>query len=257
MVSPAIPDKHFIGELGIEHWVDDDTSYGRIEITSDMLVPGTGFARIGLLATVADVVSGQPPTGVMTPTTDLSVHVGRQIEMKTVHLESKVIKAGATLAVVRSLLRADDQVEPFATSLATFMNRRIDVVMPVNRATDRLNEPLSSRIGARVLTPGNVELDARGDIANTFHGTVQGGVIALLGEMAIQSAMGMDKPYVVTDLDVRYLNRAKIGPVAAVAEVIIDDPVKRVFGVEIRDQGDRQRMVAYASASGPGGARSN
>jgi uncharacterized protein (TIGR00369 family) len=250
VVTHSIPNKHFIGELGLQHWVDDITSYGKAEITPDMLVPGTGFARIGLLATLADVVSGQPPTGVITPTTDLSVHIGRLVEMKTVHLEARVIKAGATLAVVKSLLRADEDVDPFATSLATFMNRRLELTAPLHPHAQKLSEPLHTRIGARTICPGTVELDPKSDIANTFHCTVQGGVLALLAELAAESAVEENEPFVATDLDIRYLNRVKVGPIAAEAEVLMVGPTGRVLGVHIFDRGEDQRLVAYASISG-------
>lgn len=250
VASPSLFRNHFIGELGIEHWVDENTSYGRAEISPEMLVPGTGFVRIGLLATLADVVSGQPPTGVITPTTDLSVHVGRLVELKCVHLESRVIKAGATLAVVKTRITADDEIEPFATSMATFMNRKIDISLPPSEGGLKLNEPLSSRIGAHILSPGTVELMPNGEIANAHHGTVQGGVVSLLGELAAESAVEQDTPFVVTDLDIRFLNRAKVGPLRAVTEVLSHDPSNRMLGVDIRDQGDQQRLVAYMAASG-------
>ena len=52
VVSHAIPDSHFIGELGLTHWVDQGVSYGKADITSEMLVPGTSFVRIGIFGDV-------------------------------------------------------------------------------------------------------------------------------------------------------------------------------------------------------------
>jgi acyl-coenzyme A thioesterase PaaI-like protein len=54
---------------------------------------------------------------------------------------------------------------------------------------------------------------------------------------------------VITDLDARYLNRVKVGPVEAVAEVLIDRPPRRTFGVHVRDRGE-DRLVTYVAASG-------
>jgi acyl-coenzyme A thioesterase PaaI-like protein len=105
--SHVTPESHFIGELGLTHWVDHDVSYGNADVTADMLVPGTSFVRIGILATFADLVAGQPPSGAMNPTTDLSVHIDHPAEMSTVHLESRVVKAGATLVVIQTRLTAD------------------------------------------------------------------------------------------------------------------------------------------------------
>jgi acyl-coenzyme A thioesterase PaaI-like protein len=198
--SHTISESHFIGELGLTHWVDRDVSYGRADITSEMLVPGTSFVRIGILATFADVVAGQPPSGAMNPTTDLSVHLDCPTEMSTVHLESRVVKSGATLAVIETRLTADHQAAPFATSLATFMNRNIQVTGRVSEHGVRLSQPVAERIGAHVTGPGAVEMMIRGDVGNSF-GTVQGGVLAVLAELAAESAVDQDVPFVITDLD--------------------------------------------------------
>lgn len=248
VVSHAIPDSHFIGELGLTHWVDQGVSYGKADITSEMLVPGTSFVRIGILATFADLVAGQPPSGAMNPTTDLSVHIDCPTEMSTVHLESRLVKAGATLVVIETRLTADHQAAPFATSLATFMNRKIRVTGRTNHRSVRLSQPVAARIGASITDPGTVEMMIRDDVGNSF-GTVQGGVLAVLAELAAESAVGLDDPFVITDLDARYLNRVKIGPVAAVAELLIDRPPRRTFGVHVRDQGE-DRVVTYVAASG-------
>jgi acyl-coenzyme A thioesterase PaaI-like protein len=237
-------------ELGLEQWVDSDLSYGHADITSAMLVPGTPFVRIGLLAILADVVAGTPPSGPVSPTTDLSIHMARPSALRSVHLEARVLKAGATLVVIQTLLTADDEKQPFATSLATFMNRPVDVGDRARPKARRLELPLGARIGARVLRPGTVELDPRDDIGNAFHGTVLGGVTAVLGELAAESVTTDDEPFVVTDLDIRFLNRVRVGPVRAVAEVIIDGPESRGRGVTISDTGYGDRIVAYVSAGG-------
>jgi acyl-coenzyme A thioesterase PaaI-like protein len=246
--SHAISESHFIGELGLTHWVDRDVSYGKADITAEMLVPGTSIVRIGILATFADLVAGQPPSGAMNPTTDLSVHIHCPTEMSTVHLESRLVKAGATLVVIETRLTADHQAAPFATSLATFMNRKIQSTGRPNQHSVRLGLPVAERIGARVTGPGTVEMMIRDDVGNSF-GTVQGGVLAVLAELAAESALDQDDPFVITDLDARYLNRVKVGPVEATAEILIDRLPRRTFGVHVRDRGEN-RVVTYVAASG-------
>ena len=68
-------------------------------------------------------------------------------------------------------------------------------------------------------------------------------------ELAAESAVDQDEPFVITDLDARYLNRVKVGPVEAVAELLIDRPPRRTFVVHIRDTGEG-RVVTYVTASG-------
>jgi acyl-coenzyme A thioesterase PaaI-like protein len=88
----------------------------------------------------------------------------------------------------------------------------------------------------------------RDDVGNSF-GTVQGGVLAVLAELAAESALDQDDPFVITDLDARYLNRVKVGPVEATAEILIDRLPRRTFGVHVRDRGEN-RVVTYVAASG-------
>jgi len=238
---------HFIQELGLEHWTDGGASHGRAAIVPEMLVPGTGVVRIGVLTVLADVVAGQPPSGPVSPTTDISVHVAHVRPMKSVSLVSRVLKAGRSLLVAETLLTADEEPEPFATSLVTFMNRSIDVGGGAPPSGQRLGEPVGERIGARVLHPGTVELAPQADLRNEHHGTVQGGVMALLAELAAESALGEAGPVVATDLDIRFLNRVKVGPARATARTLIADPRGWVLGVAIRDAGDADRMAAYTS----------
>jgi acyl-coenzyme A thioesterase PaaI-like protein len=240
-----------IEELGLEHWIGDGLSHGRAAIVPEMWVPGTEIVRIGVLAALADVIAGQPPTGPVSPTTDINVLVARVRPMRSVALTSRVLKAGRTLFVAETLLTADDEAEPFATSLATFMNRLIAMDGPGphrgGRPPARLTEPLHARIGARVIGPGSVELSPQADINNDVHGTVLGGVTAMLAELAAESALAAEGMFVATDLDIRFLNRVKVGPVRATTRMLVPGPQDRLLGVAVVDAGDGERPIAYAT----------
>jgi acyl-coenzyme A thioesterase PaaI-like protein len=248
--SPSARNSHIVGELGFEHWHVNGLSHGRVAIRSEMLVPGTERVRIGLLAMLSDLVAGQPSSGPITPTTDLRVRVVRPAEMGVVHLVARTLKVGATLAVFEVRMTADDDDRPFALSLATFMNRSVDPSEFPEHVNHPLAQPLDQRIGARVLRPGLVQLDPSPDIANSLHGTVQGGVLAMLGELAAESAVEVDGPFVVSELDIRFLNRVKVGPVQAGAEVLSAGPGGCALGVSIGDTGNDDRSVAYVAAFG-------
>ena len=64
---------HFISALGIELWPEDGITHGRAELKPEMWAPGTHMPRIGVLATMVDVVAGSLPTGPVNPTVDLRV----------------------------------------------------------------------------------------------------------------------------------------------------------------------------------------
>jgi acyl-coenzyme A thioesterase PaaI-like protein len=198
---------------------------------------------------LADVVSGKTPSGPITPTTDISVHVTRLRPMVSLHLTSRVLKAGRLLAVCETLLMAEDEDEPFAHSLSTFMNRKL----PVQGEGDHpkgppVEQPWADRIGARVRAPGVVELARHADVANDHHGTILGGVVASMAELAAESLLSEEGPVVVTDLDVRFLNRVKVGPARATARRLMVGAAGQDMVVEVEDLGNEGKPVAFATA---------
>jgi len=248
-VSRTSSQTHVIDELGFEHWFSDGESWGRAEILPGMCVPGTPLVRIGVLTILADLVSGQPESGSVTPTTDLSVHLVRIRPMEWVTLSARVLKAGASLLFVETMLTADDEREPFATSLATFMSRPVERVERPEPVAARLEQPFGARIGAEVLEPGVVEMAPRAEIANVFHGTVQGGILATLGELAAESLWAGGEPHLVTDLDIRFLNRVKVGPVRATTRPVVAGRHGEVVDVTLHDVGNDMRRVAHVSTT--------
>ena len=240
---------HVLDELGFEHWFVDGVSHGRAGVLPGMCVPGTQLVRIGVLAILADLASGQPESGAVTPTTDLSVHLVRLRPMEWVNLASTVLKAGALLLFIETMLTADDDPEPFATSLATFMSRPVERVGQPEPVDGRLDQPFAARIGAEVIRPGVVEMAPRDDIANEFHGTVQGGILATLGELAAESLWAGGEPHLVTDLDIRFLNRVKVGPVRATARPVVSGRHGEVVDVTLHDVGNDMRPVAHVSTT--------
>ena len=248
-MSVTSGDTHVIHELGFEHWFADGKSCGRVEVLPGMWVPGTNFVRIGILAILSDLVSGQPESGPVTPTTDLSVQVVRERPMKTVNVAATVLKSGASLLFAETMLTADDEREPFATSLATFLSRPVERVPQPDLEEIRLDRPFGTRIGAEILSPGVVELAPRDDILNGYHGTVQGGVLATLGELAAESMWIDREPHLVVGLDIRFLNRVKVGPIRASARHVTAGPRGQVVDVALDDVGNGLRPVAHVSTT--------
>lgn len=247
-MSGTLGQTHVIEELGFEHWFSDGKSCGRVQVVPGMLVPGTQLVRIGVLAVLADLASGQPVTGAVTPTTDLSVHVVHLRPAESITLVAEVLKAGATLMFVETMLMADHEPEPFATSLATFMSRPVVQMPHQEQRPAPLSQPVADRIGVEVLRPGVAELALRPDILNDHHhGTVQGGLLAILGEVSAASLWAEGEPHLVVDLDIRYLNRVKVGPVRASAHVVVDGWRGTVVDVSLVDAGNDMRAVAHLS----------
>lgn len=250
--DPTTPEadqpSHFLHELGTVHRIVDGLSRVDVDVVDAMLVPGTDVVRMGLLVILVDLATGMPATGSVTPTVDLSVRVARYRPARSISAVSSVLKAGATLLVADCVLRADGEEEPFATALATFMNRPLPGARGPLPGTGPLRQPLAERIGAEVVRPGLVQLAPSDDLANPHHGTLQGGAVALLGELAAASLFAESGPAVVTELDVRYLARVKEGPVQAEARPLASGPAGHQVAVTLRDLG-ADRTVAYLATT--------
>jgi hypothetical protein len=63
----------FVGALGLELWVEDGMTHGRALLRPEMWAPGTDVPRLGVLATMVDIVVGTQPDGPLNPTVDLRI----------------------------------------------------------------------------------------------------------------------------------------------------------------------------------------
>ena len=68
--------------------------------------------------------------------------------------------------------------------------------------------------------------------------------MATLVELAAES-LG-ERPELVISLDIRFLNRVKVGPARAVARPVLSAGDQRMVGVTVTDVGDGDRVVSYA-----------
>src|SRR5262245_5352286 len=64
---------HIVGALGLELWAADGLTHGRAMLRPEMWAPGTEVPRLGVLATMVDVVIGSLPGGALNPTVDLRI----------------------------------------------------------------------------------------------------------------------------------------------------------------------------------------
>ena len=118
---------------------------------------------------------------------------------------------------------------------------------------DRITRPLREEAEIVSIDPaaGVVELAVRPEVCNPA-GTIQGAMVALVAEAATEDLLGSTgQPVVVTDLDLRYLGQATVGPVRSRCRLLGDDvgscpPVQ----VELIDLATgRITTLAYARAA--------
>ncbi len=116
---------------------------------------------------------------------------------------------------------------------------------------ERLSSPLRDEAGIIAIdrARGVVEIAVRPEVCNPA-GTLQGAMVALVAESAAEDLIGSmaAKPVVITELDIRYLAQATVGPVRTESRLLgtgLDDPVE----VRLTDTGTgRISTLVYARA---------
>ena len=250
-MTEVITPPSFVGGLGVELRVEEDRAHARAEILPSFLKPGTDRVRLGVLATLVDMVAGSPAHAIINPTVDLRVSLlDRAPSSGTIELVCHPVKVGRRLFVGETLLHTGDVTRPFARSLCTFINQPLpeahssrDVLPAGSLGAPNYDESLQ----LREPVPGTFEMEAHEAVRNGPAGTIQGGAQALMAELAGERALAGDGEYEVVDLEIRYLNRVRTGPVLATGEVIpgaLDGTCVRVPIIEPAADG---RIVSLTS----------
>jgi uncharacterized protein (TIGR00369 family) len=274
------PAHHFLSDLGMEAEVSSATD-ARVRIRVTPHITGAdGGVRAGVLATLVDVVGGSAALRALAPdwlaTADLALEMVRPAVGPYVEARGTVVRRGKTVLVVEALVfnviadgadgrgavDADDQADPVAWATMTF------AILPARAATatSSVNPDLPTRwaftgpgldrsvvdvLSISVVDPaqGRVSMPVREYLFNSF-GAVQGGVMALLGEVAgasaVAAASGTDAASTVaTGLQVAYLALGRVGPIVSRARVL--EPGERGIGgsavIELLDEGADGRVT--------------
>jgi acyl-coenzyme A thioesterase PaaI-like protein len=184
--------------------------------------------RLGVLATLVDMVAGSPAHAIINPTVDLRVSLlAPPPTTGVIELVTYPVKSGRLLFIGETLLHTGDVSQPFARSVCTFMNKPLDSdrtgIFPVGQLGAAHYD---ASLQVREPEPGVYEMDNHDLVRNGANGTVQGGAQALLAELTaertLEAATLVDGAVELepVDLEIRYLNRVKEGPVRAQAEVV-------------------------------------
>jgi acyl-coenzyme A thioesterase PaaI-like protein len=250
---------HIIAALGLELWVDEGLTHGRALLRPEMWAPGTEVPRLGVLATMVDVVIGSLPSGALNPTVDLRIALlERPPSEGEIGLVCRPLKQGQRLYVGEALLHTGDPEVPFAHAIATFMSNRIGDGPGATPAPPSTRRAPSGALGfasfdelldTRVLARGVVAMDAHPRVSNGPGGTIQGGAQALLGEIAAEHALEPLGRYAAVDLEIRYLNRVRTESVEAAAEVLLGDVSGAQVRVPLREAGADGRIVSLVTTT--------
>ncbi len=295
------PAKHILGDLGIEAEVTTLTTAAvRIRATPAVL-DAAGGVRAGVLAILVDVVGGAVAIRSVLPdwmaTADLTLQMVGLADGPFVEARATILRRGRTTLVVEALVFnvAEDGPEvgepvvdgapgPVAWATMTFtilpgrggastMARPAEPPVRWVFEGEALAVPVVDALSISVLdgAAGRVSMPALEYAANSF-GAVQGGVMALLADVAGAEAVGaahsahtahsdhaahsdheahsdLGAPVVVTDLQVAYLSLGRVGPIESRTTVFDSDRghPPRSATVELVDTGADGRLTTVVS----------
>jgi acyl-coenzyme A thioesterase PaaI-like protein len=227
---------------------DNMSAAGDATITDALRSVGSALPRPSVLATIADCVAGIPAGLMITPTMsvtlDIVVRIVAPARGDRLELKGDLVKVGRSTVAGEVFFYDAETMATVAYSYATFMGspRPQDLAPPFTRGmrtVGSMEEPFPEHVGAHILEPGVVEIERTPFVVQAA-GSLQGGIVALIGEMAAESLLGSP----VIDLDVRYLSAVRVGPGLATATALGDG----VARVEVRDLGRDGRLTSLISA---------
>ena len=223
------------------------------------------MVRASVLAFLVDAAAGIPldrDPAVWTLTTDLSLRMRPRPAPGRIDARHTIVRQGRRSATCTVELTGDrgEPVGTGAIGFATVVRRDTDPPKPqftlaeaveLFRGQPSLSRPLRQEAGVEVIdaAAGVVQVELTDDLRNPA-GTLQGAMVALVAESAVEELIGArsSSPMIVTDLDVRYLERTHLGPVRTRSRLLGDGPGSAVQ-VELIDLStDRTTTLVYARA---------
>ena len=241
-------ERMFLQDIGYTQAIENGVSRGWLEVTDELRVPGSPQVRASVLATMADVWTGALAGMACEPklalTVDLTARVVGDVSGDRLDVVGRLLKQGRTTIVAETDFFHPATGAVVALSHATFVAspRPQDLIGPMvagRTSANALSGPIAEELGVTVVAPGVAALE-RGPYVNQPSGTLQGGTVAVLAEVAVESLTGAR----VTELEVRYLSAVRVGP-ARTSAVALDHHTVRV---EIRDPGNGDRLAAVVMA---------
>lgn len=221
-----------------------------------------GVVRSSVLVLAVDMMGGfvaEAGTGTdWIFTTDLSLRTSALPPPARLEAAGRLLRAGRGLVHCEVELRDAATGSEFAYGQTGFMRaprRHGDPEHPQLYAPvwieegPRIGRPLAEEVGVRVVDPerGHVEVQMR-DALRNHAGALQGALAAFVGEVSAEafSDAALGEPRVVTDMDVRYLAMARVGPIWTRASWV--GRARDTVRVELRDRGNSDRLTTAVLA---------
>lgn len=251
------------GRLGVTVRFEDGES--TFELTPQPEVLHHGIVRASALAFLIDVAAGIPidqDQDMWALTSDMSVRMRPVPAPRRIDAATRILRRGRRSAT--SLVElTSDQGAPIATAAIGFVNiprRATDPPKPavgpervasIFRHGATLDRPLREEAGIEVIDArhGVVQVEVTPQLRNPA-GTLQGAMVALLAESAAEELVTtrFESPVVVSDLDIRYLGQAQVGPVRTRSRLLGTGPDAPVQIELVDTSTDKTTTLVYARA---------
>jgi acyl-coenzyme A thioesterase PaaI-like protein len=259
------PDRlHIAGRLGVTARLTDEGVVLGLLPRPEVL--RHGIVRISVLSFLVDAVAGievdtDPDAWALT--SDMSVRMRPRSSPEFVEATGIVLRRGrrSTTSKVEVLTGDGEPVAVGAIGFATISRREDDPPKPnlqpegavaIFRGRSSLGAPLRDEAGIESLDPasGEVEMAVTPELRNPA-GTLQGAMVALLAEAAVEDLVStrFETSCVVTELDLRYLAQARVGPVRSRCRLLGDGPDSPVEVELVDTSADRVTTLVYARAT--------
>jgi acyl-coenzyme A thioesterase PaaI-like protein len=257
-VTAAVPSR-----LGVTARFEDGELV--LDLTPRPEVLHHGIVRASVLSFVVDAAAGIPvddDASVWTLTTDMTVRARPVTAPRRISAHNRILRRGRRSVTCAVELTADDgqHVASGAIGFAAIPRRDTDPPKPdisqerlveLFSGLPTLSRPLREEAGIEVIdaVEGVVEVEVTPQLRNPA-GTLQGAMVALLAEAAAEElvASRFESPCVVTDLDLRYLAQAQVGPVRTRCRVLGDGPGAPIEIELVDTSNGRTTTLVYARA---------
>jgi uncharacterized protein (TIGR00369 family) len=233
-----------------------------------------GGVHVGVVGTLVDVLGATLAIRAIYPdwiaTAGLSIYMSRPAIAGTIVASGRVIRAGQSINVIDVDIseESSSSTHPgtsIGCAIMTFsrLPRRKDTIEVeadlVNGITfavegSGLSRRYLDKVGLQILddTAGIVEIKMTEYVRNSF-GAIQGGIVALLADIAGQCAAraATGQPLITKDLTIHYLSQGKVGPFRTRATMLRKTNDTALTRVEVVDRGanDRLLMVGMNTAT--------
>jgi acyl-coenzyme A thioesterase PaaI-like protein len=253
--SVSEPDySHYLAGLSAEVWLEGDDVHACMEIQPQHLKPGTDRVRLGVLATLVDVIGGSPAHAILNPTVDLRVTLVDRIPTSgKIQFVCRPVRIGRRLFVAETIGYIADESTPFLRGICTFMNRALEGITHEGLIPEGTlgADSYDDLLAVREPSPGVYELDNHPVIGNPHSGTIQGGAQALFAEVVAERALEREtgREHEVFDLDIRYLNGLRTPDVRARVDALPGSFPERIVRVPMVEADAAERIVSLATLS--------